>query len=176
MSDSERFEKKLKNSEAKRSELMKALGEMTLLFANTEFLTNMVVSSLFRLVTKETKDADVLGPIIVSQLDMQRKMNLVQMMAERLLSDEFTSRIKAWRQAMESAVSCRNKLTHGLWMFPIEEGPVITTNLKRSGKFDSFQDVNPSSIKEFCAEVGELNNDLIQCLKDLGGLPLVKDE
>ena len=166
----------MKNSEAKRSELMKALGEMTLLFANTEFLTNMVVSSLFRLVTKETKDADVLGPIIVSQLDMQRKMNLVQMMAERLLSDEFTSRIKAWRQAMESAVSRRNKLTHGFWMFPIEEGPVMTTNLKRSGEFDSFQDVSPSSIKDLCAEVGGLNNDLIQCLKDLGVLPMVKDK
>ena len=176
MSDSERFEKKLKNSEAKRSELMKALGEMTLLFANTEFLTNMVVSSLFRLVTKETKDADVLGPIIVSQLDMQRKMNLIQMMAERLLSDEFASRIKDWHQAMESAVSRRNKFTHGSWIFPIKEGPVTILNLKRSGDFDAVHDLSPNSIKDLCAEVSKLNNDMIKCLVDIGVLPMVKDE
>ena len=176
MSDSERFEKKLEDSAARQSELIKALGEMTLLFANTESFTNLAVLLLFRLVTKETKDADVLGPIIVSQLDMQRKMHLVQMMADRLLSDEFSSRIKVWRQAMESAVSRRNKLTHGFWMFPIEEGPVRTTNLKRSGEFDSAQDVSSSSIKDLCAEVGRLNKDLIQCLDDIGVLPMVKDE
>ena len=173
MGDSERFEKKLKNSEAKRSELMKALGEMTLLFANTEFLTNMVVSSLFRLVTKETKDADVLGPIIVSQLDMQRKMNLIQMMAERLLSDEFASRIKDWHQAMESAVSRRNKFTHGSWIFPIKEGPVTILNLKRSGDFDA-DDLSPSSIKDLCAEVSKLNNDMIKCLVDIGVLSIAE--
>ena len=126
---------------------------MTFLFANTEFLANIAVLSLFRLVTKETKHADVLGPIIVSQLDMERKMNLVQMMAERLLSDEFASRIKDWRQGMKSAVSRRNKLTHGFWMFPIKEGPVTILNLKRSGEFDAVQDLSPSSIKDLCAEV-----------------------
>ena len=176
MSDTERFEKKLKDSATRQSELIEALGEMTLLFATTESLINLTVSSLFRLVTKKTTDADVLGQIIVSQLDMQRKMNLVQMMAERLLSDEFTSRIKVWQQAMKSAVSRRNKLTHGFWMFPIEEGPVRTTNLKRSGEFDSAQDVSSSSIKNLCAEVGKLNKDLIQCLDDIGVLPMVKDE
>ena len=174
MSDSERFEKKVKNSEATRAELIKALGEMTLLFANTEFLTNMVVSSLFRLVTKETKDADVLGPIIVSQLDMQRKMNLVQMMAERLLSDEFSSRIKDWHQAMESAVSRRNKFTHGSWIFPTEEGPVTILNLKRSGDFDAVHDLSPSSIKELCAEISKLNNDILSCLVDIGVLSIAK--
>lgn len=150
---------------------------MTWLFATTESLTNMAVSSLFRLVTKETKDADVLGPIIVSQLDMRRKMNLVQMMAERLLSDEFASRIQDWYQAMESAVSRRNKFTHGSWLFPIkEESVTILVNLKRSGDFDAVHDLSPSSIKALCAEVGKLNNDLIQCLNDIGILPMVKDE
>ena len=176
MSDSERFETKLRNAGARQSELIKALGEMTLLFANTEILTNMAVSCLFRIVTKEVKTADVLGQIIVSQLDMQRKMKLVQMMAEQLLPDEFASRIRNWRRSMESAVSRRNKFTHGSWMFPIEEGPVNMINLKRSGEFDAVQDVSHSSIRELCAEVGKLNNDLIQCLADLGVLPMVKDE
>ena len=49
-------------------------------------------------------------------------------------------------------------------------------NLKRSGEFDAVQDVSHSSIRELCAEVGKLNNDLIQCLADLGVLPMVKDE
>ena len=176
MSDSERFETKLRNVEARQSELIKALGEMTWLFATTESLTNMAVSSLFRLVTKETKDADVLGPIIVSQLDMRRKMNLVQMMAERLLSDEFASRIKDWYQAMDSAVSRRNTFTHGSWLFPIKEESVTILNLKRSGDFDAVHDLSPSSIKDLCAEVSKLNNDLLQCLNDLGVLPMVKDE
>ena len=167
MSDSERLEKKLKNAEAKKSELIKELGTMTLLFANTESLTNTAISCLFKLVTKETEDADILGPIIVSQLDMQRKMHLVQMMADRLLSDEFSSRIKDWKQAMEPAIQRRNKLTHGLLMFPTEEGPIQIMHLKRTGKFDAPQDV---SINDLCDEVSKLNNELIQCLEEIGGL------
>jgi hypothetical protein len=148
---------------------------MTLLFGNTEHIMCMVVSCLLRTITKETGVADKLGPILVAQLDMQRKMNLVQMLVEELCTEALKARIVSWRKGMESAVTRRNNFAHSAWMLPLDIGNANTVRLKRSGYFVFNNEAIPTDIKTLCDDLGILNNGLVQCLADLGSLPRVQE-
>ena len=175
MSDDIEFEKRLNEAYARQSDIKEALGEMTLLFGNTEHIIGMAVSCLLRIATREVSTADRLGPIIISQLDMQRKMNLVKMLSQELCPEDFVTRITDWQKEMELVVTKRNHLIHNAWMFPINTGTVQTLRLGRSGTFSTDKEISPSTIQSLCSEVGRLNNQLIQCLADLGILPMVQD-
>lgn len=175
MSEETEFEGKLREAAAQQGDLREALGAMTLLFGNTEFLIGMAVTCLLRIATREVNTADRLGPLILSQLDMQRKMNLVKMLSEELCAEDTARRIADWRKEMDSAVTRRNQLVHSAWMYPINAEILGNIRLGRSGTMSSDMAISPGRIKCLCSEVGRLNDQLIQCLADLGSLPRVRD-
>ena len=175
MSEDLEFVKKLKEADARQGDLKEALGAMIILFGNTEQVIGMGVVCLLRIATREASIADRLGPIIISQLDLQRKMNLVKMLSQELLPGEFAELITDWKKDMESVVNRRNQLIHNAWMFPVKTGTVGTLQLGRSGTYSIDKEVTPSKIKPLCSEVGRLNNQFIQCFADHGILPRVQD-
>lgn len=154
------------------SDFKREVGDLTILYGNTELLVTVAVCGLMRLVAKDSARGDVAGEAIAPFLDIGRRADLVVKLADKFVEDgALRDTFREWRRSFRDVSERRNRLLHGAWMIATREHQVFSLRVKRGGDVDTQEDAL-NAVKALQKDIKSCNQALTTALGDAGVLPL----